>query len=83
MVIDEIDYLYTKDQDVLYNLFDWTQSSRSKLAIIAISNTINFPETLKPKIMSRIGNKRLIFEPYSSTEISEILKQRVKDTEIF
>ena len=83
MVIDEIDYLDTRDQDVLYNLFDWTQSSRSRLAIIAISNTINFPEALKPKILSRIGNNRIIFRHYSNLQISEILKQRVEVSQIF
>lgn len=43
VVIDEIDDLMTKDQDILYNLFDWTQMSESRLVLIAISNTISFP----------------------------------------
>lgn len=42
VVIDEIDDLMTKDQDILYNLFDWTQMSESRLILIAISNTISF-----------------------------------------
>ena len=41
--IDEIDYLKTKDEEVLYNIFDWTQTEASHLAIIAVSNTIDFP----------------------------------------
>lgn len=80
VVIDEIDSLMTKDQEVLYNIFDWTQSKMSKLAIIAISNTLNFPETLKTKIMSRIGNNRLAFTQYKSGQIAQILKQRVEKT---
>ena len=83
VVIDEIDYLVTKDQEVLYNIFDWTQSKTSKLAIIAISNTLNLPETLKPKIMSRIGNTCLVFSTYRSNQIADILKQRVLDTGVF
>ena len=66
IVIDEIDYLYTKDQEILYNLFDWLRSKYGRLIIIAISNTIDFPETLSAKILSRIGSKRLIFKPYQS-----------------
>ena len=82
-MIDEIDYLLTKDQDVLYNLFDWTQSEKSRLAIIGISNTIHFPESLKGKIISRIGNTRLVFKPYSFDQIEKILRQRVENLGIF
>ena len=44
--IDEVDYLLTRDEDVVYNLFDWTQSPHSKIVLITTSNTIDFPERL-------------------------------------
>jgi origin recognition complex subunit 1 len=83
LIIDEIDYLKTREEEVLYNIFEWTQKKRSNLIIIAISNTMDFPETLTQKLNSRIGNKRLPFKPYGSTQLEEILKQRVGPMNIF
>jgi Cdc6-like AAA superfamily ATPase len=82
LVIDEIDCLVTKKQAVLYNLFNWTTYTQSKLIIIAISNTLDLPEKLPPKIASRIGNKRLIFKPYQTDELMKILSTKV-NTNIF
>ena len=42
-MIDEIDFLFTANQNVLYNLFNWNQLPKSGLILIAISNTIDFP----------------------------------------
>jgi Cdc6-like AAA superfamily ATPase len=43
VLIDELDYLVTKDEQVLYNLFEWTQNKHSKLVLITIANTLNLP----------------------------------------
>jgi len=69
LILDELDYLLTRDEDVLYTLFDWSQKKKSQLIIISISNTLDFPEHLSPKVNSRIGNKRLFFKPYESWQI--------------
>ena len=81
--IDELDYLFTRNEEVMYNLFEWTQSPHSKVIMITTSNTIDFPERLEQKILSRIGNQRLIFRPYTSSEIEEILHERIKNLQIF
>lgn len=39
LVVDEIDVLMTKDQSVLYNLFEWPTAPGARLAVIGISNT--------------------------------------------
>ena len=64
MLIDELDYLVTKDEQVLYNLFEWTQDKHSKLVLITIANTLNLPEKLKQRTLSRMGNKRIPFRSY-------------------
>lgn len=64
IILDEVDYLRTLNEEVLYNIFEWTQKKKSKLIIIAISNTTNLPELLSGKVNSRIGNKRLVFPQY-------------------
>ena len=65
VLIDELDALITKKQTLLYNLFDWPCNQNSRLLVIAIANTMDLPERLQSKIASRIGNNRLVYEPYS------------------
>lgn len=73
LILDEIDFLKSRDQEVLYNIFEWTQKKKSKLVIISISNTLDFPETLNPKVASRMGKRTITFKPYSSHQIEKIL----------
>ena len=50
VLVDEIDYLVTKPQDVLYNLFDWPMKSlhcARRLVVIGVSNTLNLPERMR------------------------------------
>jgi origin recognition complex subunit 1 len=81
--VDEIDYLITRDQEILYNLFNWTHEPSSNISIICIANTLDFPEKLMAKIGSRIGHKRLIFSPYNSTNLQQIMSNRLEDVKIF
>lgn len=57
--------LVTKKQTLLYNLFDWPCHQNSKLLVISIANTMDLPERMLVKINSRIGNNRLVYEPYN------------------
>ena len=53
-VIDEIDYLYTRSQEIFYTLFDWANKPASNLIIVSISNTFDLPERIMSnKIISR------------------------------
>jgi origin recognition complex subunit 1 len=83
VLLDEIDYLVTKKQSVLYNFFDWptrsmeTQSDR-RLVVIGVSNTLNLPERLHPRVQSRIGSKRIFFKAYSVNETVAILNSKIQ-----
>uniref|UniRef100_A0A914Z6P3 Origin recognition complex subunit 1 n=1 Tax=Panagrolaimus superbus TaxID=310955 RepID=A0A914Z6P3_9BILA len=79
LVIDELDMLCTKSQDVIYDIFDWASTSEARISVIAIANTLDLPErVLKQRVSSRMGYNRLIFEPYTFDEISHILEYRIK-----
>lgn len=80
LLIDELDALVTKKQTLLYNLFDWPCHSHSRLLVIAIANTMDLPEKMQSKIASRIGNNRLVYEPYNREQITEIIRSRIKGT---
>ncbi|SCN58847.1 origin recognition complex subunit 1, putative [Plasmodium chabaudi chabaudi] len=77
LIIDEIDYLITKTQKVLFTLFDWPTKVNSKLILIAISNTMDLPERLIPRCRSRLAFGRLVFSPYKGDEIEKIIKERL------
>ena len=82
VLLDEIDYLVTNKQSVLYNFFEWprrsaTNISGARLVVIGISNTINLPERLKPAVQSRLGRERCVFKAYNVEETCNILKARL------
>jgi len=79
ILIDELDALVTKKQTLLYNLFDWPCHQNSRLLVISIANTMDLPERMQQKIQSRIGNNRLVYEPYNKAQIIEILRSRVHE----
>jgi origin recognition complex subunit 1 len=83
LLIDELDALMTKKQTLLYNLFDWPGKPKSKFLIIAIANTMDLPERFKGNIKSRLGQNRIVYRPYSTSQITEILTSRVHDFGLF
>jgi len=82
VLVDELDALMTKKQTLLYNLFDWPTYENSRLLVVAIANTMDLPERLQRKIASRIGNKRLVYEPYSIEQIRTILASRLAGLDV-
>jgi len=77
VLLDEIDQLVTRNQLVLYNLFDWPRRAHSKLIVIGIANTMDLPERLLPKVHSRLGLQRVSFAAYSSLQLEQIARQRL------
>ncbi|VDL99115.1 unnamed protein product [Schistocephalus solidus] len=83
LVIDELDLLCSKRQDVLYSLFDWPcrQVGRRMLIVLAIANTMDLPERLlHHRVASRLGLNRLPFAPYSHEQLAEIVRSRLGPT---
>ena len=82
LLVDEIDYLVTKDQNVIYSLFDWParaaeNSCPKRLVLIGISNTLNLPEQMHPRVQSRLGSHRCPFRAYGILEAAEILRTKI------
>ena len=83
LIIDEIDILINNTQNLLYNIFNWTTYEYAKLIIISISNTLDLPNRLYPKIRSRMGNNKIMFKPYNKEELRIIIKDRGIDLKLF
>jgi origin recognition complex subunit 1 len=84
LLLDELDYLVTKKQTLLYNFFDWPLQAAScnhgrRLVVVGISNIINLPDKLLPCVQSRIGSDRCIFKAYNNKELTTILNTKIND----
>ncbi|XP_055686337.1 origin recognition complex subunit 1 [Lutzomyia longipalpis] len=78
LVVDELDMLCNRRQDVVYNLLDWPANRAARLVVVTIANTMDLPERLlKGKVTSRLGLTRLTFKPYSFRQLQEIVTSRL------
>lgn len=84
LLIDELDILCNRKQDVVYNLFDWTTKKGSKLVAITIANTMDLPErVLKLKVASRLGLTRITFQPYAFKQLQQVVMTRLAGSQSF
>ncbi|XP_034477739.1 origin recognition complex subunit 1 [Drosophila innubila] len=84
LLVDELDILCNRRQDVVYNLLDWPTKSAARLVVITIANTMDLPERLlMGKVTSRLGLTRLTFQPYTHKQLQEIVTARLAGSEAF
>lgn len=77
IMLDEVDKLVRKGDDVLYNLSRVNSDLlQAKVSIIGISNDLKFTEFLDPRVKSSLGEDEIIFPPYNAEQIRDILQQR-------
>ncbi|XP_039083602.1 cell division control protein 6 homolog isoform X1 [Hyaena hyaena] len=79
LVLDEVDQLDSKGQDVLYTLFEWPWLNNSRLVLIGIANTLDLTDRILPRLQAREKCKpRLLnFPPYTKNQIAAILQDRL------
>ncbi|NXO74837.1 ORC1 protein, partial [Sitta europaea] len=66
----QLDLLWTRKQNVMYNLFDWPTQKHSKLIILAIANTMDLPERI---MMNRVASRlvSLLFRIWDCSKIAQ------------
>lgn len=81
IVLDEIDRSFQKNgDDIFYFLTTINEVlEQSKVSIIGISNNPKFTDFLDPKIKSRLGEEKIIFPPYNTVQLEDILKDRSEE----
>ena len=84
VLMDELDLLITRQQQVIYNFFEWPNHPNSQLIVLAVANTMDLPERiLKNKISSRLGINRINFEAYTHQQLLTIIESRIATLGIF
>jgi cell division control protein 6 len=78
VVLDEIDKLVSKCGDnVLYNLTRInSELKNSKIIVVGISNDVTFKNNLDPRVKSSLSEEEIIFPPYNSLQLKDILMKR-------
>ena len=81
VVLDEIDRSFQKNGDDIFYLLTTINEvlENSKVSIIGISNNPKFTDFLDPKIKSRLGEEKIIFPPYNTLQLEDILRDRSKE----
>jgi len=79
IVLDEVDYVLKESGDeVLYKLSRINTNTNSKISSLVISNDLRVYDYLSPRTISSFGRIKIIFSPYSSEELEQILVKRTK-----
>ncbi|XP_077133990.1 origin recognition complex subunit 1 [Ranitomeya variabilis] len=84
LLVDELDLLWTRKQNVMYSLFDWPTRKRAKLIVLAIANTMDLPERMMMnRVASRLGLTRMSFQPYTHKQLQQIITSRLNHVKAF
>lgn len=79
IILDEVDYaLKESGDDILYRLSRINNQVKSKVSTIIISNDVRVSDYIKPRTQSAFGRIKIIFSPYNSNELFDIISERVK-----
>ncbi|XP_058496603.1 cell division control protein 6 homolog [Solea solea] len=79
LVLDEMDQLDSKAQDVLYTIFEWPYLPKSRLCLIGIANALDLTDRILPRLQARphCRPQLLHFPPYSRQELVAIVQDRL------
>ncbi|KAM6939785.1 cell division control protein 6 homolog [Xenentodon cancila] len=82
LVLDEMDQLDSKAQDVLYTIFEWPYLPKSRLSLIGIANALDLTDRILPRLQARPHCRPLLlhFPPYSREELTAIVQDRLSRT---
>uniref|UniRef100_A0AAQ5ZF47 Origin recognition complex subunit 1 n=1 Tax=Amphiprion ocellaris TaxID=80972 RepID=A0AAQ5ZF47_AMPOC len=84
LLVDELDLLWTRKQNVMYNLFDWPTQRHARLVVLTIANTMDLPERIMiNRVASRLGLTRMSFQPYSFKQLQQIIMSRLNKVKAF
>ncbi|CAH0392794.1 unnamed protein product [Bemisia tabaci] len=84
LILDEIDQLETKKQNVLYSIFEWPSLPDAKLVLVGIANALDLTDRVLPRLQAKLEKQPqlLHFAPYTKQQIIDIICERFKEGNI-
>jgi cell division control protein 6 len=81
LVLDEVDQLDSKNQSVLYTVFEWPALQSSSLALVGLANSLDLTDRVLPRLQVSPAYKPTLlhYPPYTKQEIIDILSARLKE----
>ncbi|KAK4306861.1 hypothetical protein Pmani_021349 [Petrolisthes manimaculis] len=79
LLLDEMDQLSSKNESVLYTVFEWPSLNQSKLILVGIANSLDLTDRTLPRLQARPNLKPMLmhFPPYSKKQIITIINHRI------
>ncbi|KAL6015007.1 AAA ATPase [Candidozyma auris] len=84
VMLDEMDYLITKDQQVLFQLFQCASTLKSsvfstKLVLVGISNALDLTDKFLPRLRSNgYTPESLQFLPYTGEQVRQVIISKLR-----
>jgi len=81
LVLDEVDQLDSKNQAVLYTVFEWPALQSSTLALVGIANSLDLTDRVLPRLQVSPAYKPTLlhYPPYTKQQIISILTARLQE----
>ena len=78
LFLDEVDNV-RRDRDTLFTFLvrRLPQRINAKLILVLVSNRLNWPDQLDPRVRSFLKLNELVFKPYDAVDLQHILRIRV------
>ncbi|TKR92608.1 hypothetical protein L596_007230 [Steinernema carpocapsae] len=80
IVLDEVDHLSSKRQDLLYTAFKWPSEFKNVI-LLGIANSLDLTERLLPKLKLATTPIIIAFKPYSIPNLQAILRSKFENEE--
>ncbi|NXD71261.1 CDC6 protein, partial [Eolophus roseicapillus] len=77
VVLDELDQLESKGQDVLYTLFEWPRLPSSRLVLVGMANALDLTDRSLARLGTHGSPRLLHFPPYTREQLTSILQDRL------
>ncbi|KAF4518031.1 hypothetical protein B566_EDAN009264 [Ephemera danica] len=79
LLLDEVDQLESRNQSVLYTIFEWPCLAGSQLTLIGIANSLDLTDRLLPRLQAHVSCRPQLmhYAPYTKQQITDIINSRL------
>ncbi|CAG0896228.1 unnamed protein product [Darwinula stevensoni] len=79
LVLDEVDQLSSRRQEILYRIFQWPLLPSSRLILIGVANALDLTDRMLPWLQGCVAARPQLFhfKSYSKDQILDILRARL------